>query len=114
MERSRYSRNWRYHKELRLWLTKEQGLPASQKILGGEQGAYTYWDPDNWEKARKEMAVVYSDLEDRGTPGYPVNGGAQSQQVSAGVVGTPGVGAVQQAQLNQNQRVTGGYPGIGM
>lgn len=60
------------------------------------------------------MTVVYSDLEDRGTPGYPANGGAQSQQVGAGVVGTPGVGAVQQAQLNQNQRVTGGYPGIGM
>lgn len=99
---------------MRLWLTKEQGLPASQKILGGEQGAYTYWDPDNWEKARKEMAVVYADLEDRGTPGYPANGGAQGQQVGAGVVGTPGVGTVQQAQLNQNQRVTGGYPGIGM
>lgn len=99
---------------MRLWLTKEQGLPASQKILGGEQGAYTYWDPDNWEKARKEMTVVYSDLEDRGTPGYPANGGAQGQQVSAGVVGTPGVGAVQQAQLNQSQRVAGGYPGIGM
>lgn len=99
---------------MRLWLTKEQGLPASQKILGGEQGAYTYWDPDNWEKARKEMTVVYSDLEDRGTPGYPTNGSTPGQQGNAGVVGTPGVGAVQQSQLSQTQRVAGGYPGIGM
>lgn len=60
------------------------------------------------------MTVVYTDLEDRGTPGYPTNGGTPNQQVGPGVVGTPGVGAVQQAQLNQNQRVTGGYPGIGM
>ena len=57
---------------------------------------------------------MYTDLEDRGTPGYPTNGGAQGQQVGAGVVGTPSVGAVQQAQLNQNQRIAGGYPAIGM
>lgn len=111
MYAARFNRNWRYHKEMRLWLTKEQGLPVSQKIHGGEQGAYTYWDPDNWEKARKEMTVVYSDLEEKGTPNFATNVAAQQQP------GTPGVGsgAVQQQQQSQiGQRVVGGYQGLGM
>jgi len=37
----RYNRNWRYHKDLRLWLTKESGTTPSQKVTGGEQGTYT-------------------------------------------------------------------------
>ncbi|KAI0927723.1 hypothetical protein AcV5_008182 [Taiwanofungus camphoratus] len=60
-----WNRNWRYHKELRLWLTKETGTPSSQKVPGGEQGTYSYWDPENWEKARKEMTVLYMDLEEK-------------------------------------------------
>ncbi|KAH9850189.1 hypothetical protein C2E23DRAFT_887620 [Lenzites betulinus] len=60
-----YNRNWRYHKELRLWLTKETGTQPSQKVPGGEQGAYSYWDPEMWEKARKEMTVLYTDLEEK-------------------------------------------------
>ncbi|GJE97656.1 NOT2 family protein [Phanerochaete sordida] len=63
-----WNRNWRYHKELRLWITKETGTPSSAKIPGGEQGTYSYWDPDNWEKARKDMTVLYSDLEEKSTP----------------------------------------------
>jgi len=34
-----------------------------QKVPGGEQGTYTFWDPDNWDKELKEMAVLYADLE---------------------------------------------------
>ncbi|TFY57530.1 hypothetical protein EVJ58_g6966 [Rhodofomes roseus] len=63
-----YNRNWRYHKEMRLWLTKETGTAPSQKVQGGEHGTYSYWDPDNWEKARKEMTVLYTDLEEKNQP----------------------------------------------
>ncbi|KAI0671151.1 hypothetical protein C8Q78DRAFT_841125 [Trametes maxima] len=63
-----YNRNWRYHKELRLWLTKETGTQPSQKVPGGEQGTYSYWDPEMWEKARKEMTVLYTDLEEKNHP----------------------------------------------
>lgn len=63
-----WNRNWRYHKEMRLWITKETGTPSSAKIPGGEQGTYSYWDPENWEKSRKEMTVLYSDLEEKSTP----------------------------------------------
>ncbi|KAI0315595.1 hypothetical protein OF83DRAFT_1164717 [Amylostereum chailletii] len=60
-----YNRNWRFHKDLRVWLTKESGTAPSQKVQGGEQGIYTFWDPDNWCKERKDMTVLYADLEEK-------------------------------------------------
>ncbi|TFK48768.1 hypothetical protein OE88DRAFT_1663920 [Heliocybe sulcata] len=65
-----WNRNWRYHKELRLWITKEAGTIIAQKLAGGESGTYTYWDPDTWEKARKDMAVMYADLEEKSNPAF--------------------------------------------
>ncbi|KDQ62074.1 hypothetical protein JAAARDRAFT_189448 [Jaapia argillacea MUCL 33604] len=78
-----WNRNWRYHKELRLWITKETGTAPSQKVPGGEQGTYTYWDPDNWEKGRKEMTVMYADLEEKSQPVFAP--GLTLQIASAGV-----------------------------
>jgi CCR4-NOT transcription complex subunit 2 len=66
----RFNRNWRYHKELRLWITKETGTTPSQKVQGGEQGQYTFWDPENWCKERKEMTVLYADLEEKNVPAF--------------------------------------------
>ncbi|KNZ78265.1 General negative regulator of transcription subunit 2 [Termitomyces sp. J132] len=65
-----WNRNWRYHKDLRLWITKESGTAPSQKVPGGEQGQYTFWDPENWCKERKDMTVLYSDLEEKNTPAF--------------------------------------------
>ncbi|KAI0326233.1 hypothetical protein GY45DRAFT_1382256 [Cubamyces sp. BRFM 1775] len=75
-----YNRNWRYHKELRLWITKESGTQPSQKVPGGEQGTYSYWDPEMWEKARKEMTVLYSDLEEKN---HPLFAAGQTLQMNA-------------------------------
>lgn len=66
----RWNRNWRYHKDLRLWITKESGTSPSQKVPGGEQGQYTFWDPENWIKERKEMTVLYADLEEKNVPAF--------------------------------------------
>ncbi len=55
---------------MRLWLTKEAGTTLSRKVDGGEQGTYTYWDPDSWEKQRKELTVIYSDLEEKQNPEF--------------------------------------------
>ncbi|KAJ2919214.1 hypothetical protein MD484_g1271, partial [Candolleomyces efflorescens] len=63
-----WNRNWRWHKDLRLWITKESGTAPSQKVQGGEQGLYTFWDPETWQKERKDMTVVYADLEEKSTP----------------------------------------------
>ncbi|EGN98184.1 hypothetical protein SERLA73DRAFT_183093 [Serpula lacrymans var. lacrymans S7.3] len=85
-----WNRNWRYHKELRFWITKESGTSPSQKVQGGEQGTYTFWDPENWGKERKEMTVLYADLEEKSVPVFQPGPGlvlaqqppqAQAQQV---------------------------------
>ena len=102
---------------MRLWITKETGTPSSQKVPGGEQGTYTYWDPENWEKARKEMTVLYSDLEEKSQPVFAP--GATLRIAAA----TPGV--QQQAQMQQQRNTMAvsapsapapapGFPGVAM
>ncbi|KAJ3807683.1 hypothetical protein EV368DRAFT_75674 [Lentinula lateritia] len=65
-----YNRNWRFHKELRLWITKDNGSNPSTKVPGGESGQYTYWDPENWTKERKDMTVIYAELEEKNVPAF--------------------------------------------
>ncbi|TFK70534.1 hypothetical protein BDN72DRAFT_877708 [Pluteus cervinus] len=89
-----YNRTWRYHKELRLWIIKEVGSTPSQKVPGGEQGLYTYWDYNNWSKERKEMTVLYGDLEEKSAPAF---------LPGPGLVPTP-QGQSQAAVLNQQQQ----------
>ena len=74
----RFNRNWRYHKELRIWITKENNTQPSQKVPGGEQGRYAFWDPEVWEKGQKELTVLYADLEEKNHPVF-----AQSQMGTA-------------------------------
>ncbi|KAI0298125.1 hypothetical protein B0F90DRAFT_1633024, partial [Multifurca ochricompacta] len=112
-----YNRNWRYHKELRIWLTKESGTAPSQKVPGGEQGTYTFWDPENWGKERKEMVVLYADLEEKNltapptatfAPGSVQQGPSQLQQMQMGQMS-------QLSQLNQVQpQVRGAFQGVSM
>ncbi|KAF9464218.1 hypothetical protein BDZ94DRAFT_527900 [Collybia nuda] len=98
-----WNRNWRYHKDLRLWITKESGTSPSQKVQGGEQGQYTFWDPENWVKERKEMIVLYVDLEEKNVPAFvqgpglvlaqPTGQGqaaGQQPQAQVGIQGQPG------------------------
>lgn len=55
------SRNWRYHKVLKMWLTK---LPNIEPVMfpdnSGERGVYFFWDYVNWCKKEKEFELVYS------------------------------------------------------
>ena len=97
-----FNRNWRYHKDLRLWITKESGTQPSQKVPGGEQGRYSYWDPEMWEKAQKEMTVLYSDLEEK----HPVFAPTQTLQLNAG--------ATQPHPTPQPARVGQAFQGISM
>ncbi|KAG1760739.1 hypothetical protein EV702DRAFT_1171999 [Suillus placidus] len=94
-----WNRNWRYHKDLRIWITKESGSAPSSKIPGGEAGTYTWWNPDDWCKERKEMSVRYADLEEKTVPAFVMGPGlvlAQAvqtipgQQQVQGAAGQPG------------------------
>ncbi|KAJ7599869.1 hypothetical protein C8J56DRAFT_999587 [Mycena floridula] len=84
-----YNRSWRYHKTLRLWITKESAGPMS-KVPGGESGYYTYWDTENWIRERKEMTVLYSELEEKIQPAFgPTANTLQEAMKSVGMPGTP-------------------------
>jgi CCR4-NOT transcription complex subunit 2 len=64
-----FNRSWRYHKEWRVWLTKD-GAQKYQPVPGGEQGVWVYWSEDAWQRDRKEATVFYADLEDKATPAF--------------------------------------------
>ncbi|WFD35711.1 transcriptional regulator [Malassezia cuniculi] len=53
-----YARNWRYHKGLHLWLTKEQNTEPIQKTPTYERGTYVFFDPGSWEKVSKSFVLI--------------------------------------------------------
>lgn len=59
----------------------------------GEQGQYTFWDPENWGKEHKEMTVLYADLEEKPVPAFLPGAGLLQATTQ------PQAGSQQQAQL---------------
>ncbi|THV03631.1 hypothetical protein K435DRAFT_791661 [Dendrothele bispora CBS 962.96] len=109
-----WNRNWRFHKELRLWITKESGSAPSQKVLGGESGTYTYWDPENWTKERKDMTVLYVDLEEKTMPAFLQGPGlVPMSQLQQGQQGQGQGGAMGQGGVGAGMGGAGGQGGIG-
>lgn len=60
-----FKRNWRYHKELKVWVTKEPGTEAISKTPTFERGVYLFFDPTTWTRLKKEWILQYDCLEDR-------------------------------------------------
>ncbi|CAG8677267.1 669_t:CDS:2 [Ambispora leptoticha] len=92
-----YNRNWRYHREQKLWLTKEPGTEPAMKSPTFERGNYIIFDPNNWEKT-KEIYYMYDSLEDRPPMmgGLSGIGGVAASQ--AGVSSLASGGLIQQQQ----------------
>ena len=61
----RYSREWRYHTEEKVWITQAPGVGAQEKTSTYERGTYYYFDAQNWRKVAKEFHLDYSKLEGR-------------------------------------------------
>ncbi|KAL2917627.1 transcriptional regulator [Polyrhizophydium stewartii] len=61
-----YNRSWRFHKELRLWLTKD---PANSELISKsatyEHGIFVFFDPSTWSRVKKEWMLYYDQLEER-------------------------------------------------
>ncbi|KAF7532509.1 hypothetical protein G7054_g7878 [Neopestalotiopsis clavispora] len=57
------NRNWRWHKRLQIWLTKDDSMTPRSLSPQHEQGYYIVWDTSVWSKARKELILVYAELE---------------------------------------------------
>ncbi|CAJ0630445.1 1788_t:CDS:2 [Entrophospora sp. SA101] len=60
-----FNRNWRFHKDLKLWLTKEQGAEPFNKSQVFERGTFIFFDPSAWEKFPREIVLMYDSLEDK-------------------------------------------------
>lgn len=59
-----YSRDWRYHKELRAWLTRAPGTRV-EKTGTCERGTYFVFNHIQWKRMTKELTIDYSKLEGR-------------------------------------------------
>lgn len=53
-------RSWRFHKGLKVWLTKVTEVEPVQETPLSERGVYTFFDPQIWEKVTKEFVLEYS------------------------------------------------------
>lgn len=102
-------RNWRWHKELSVWLTRDPNEQTEQGP-GYERGVFYYFDPNRYEKAEtpKDFVCHYDRLEDRpewlNRQGAAQGQGQQQQQQQGGAGQTrSGVGAVQSLQQLQGQ-----------
>lgn len=94
-----YNRDWRYHKEDRVWITRAPGMPPSEKTAAYERGTYYFFDVNSWRKVPKEFHLAYDKLEDRpslptnlsgqhgGVPATPSSGGSPAPPMAGG----PGV-----------------------
>ncbi|KAH7149953.1 hypothetical protein B0J13DRAFT_279327 [Dactylonectria estremocensis] len=58
-----HSRNWRWHKKLQVWLTKDEHMTPQILSPNHERGYYIVWDTTNWRKERREFTLHYGDLD---------------------------------------------------
>jgi len=115
-----YNRDWRYHKEDRVWITRAPGMPPSEKTQSYERGTYYFFDVGSWRKVPKEFHLDYDKLEDR--PSLPTNlaatargphSGVPSSAVppsSAGSPAPPPMAGLHQAQISPNMNSGGPMP----
>ncbi|KAK0751138.1 hypothetical protein B0T18DRAFT_401848 [Schizothecium vesticola] len=57
------NRNWRWHKKLQIWLTKDEMMVPQALSQTHERGYYVVWDTASWHKERRELTLQYTDLE---------------------------------------------------
>ncbi|XP_071805764.1 CCR4-NOT transcription complex subunit 2-like isoform X1 [Asterias amurensis] len=60
-----YNRDWRYHKEERVWITRGPMMEPQVKTNLYERGLYYFFDCLRWTKVPKEFHLDYDKLEER-------------------------------------------------
>jgi CCR4-NOT transcription complex subunit 2 len=108
-----YNRDWRYHKDDRVWITRAPGMAPSEKTQSYERGTYYFFDVTNWRKVSKEFHLDYDKLEDR--PSLPTNLSSSSGTVASSGSGVAGVGTGSASvhQPSSNSPAPPGMPGGG-
>ena len=65
-------RNWRYHKVLQVWITKEPTYPEPHPIAQDvERGRYVIFNQHSWARESRDMILRYADLDDHITTAVP-------------------------------------------
>ncbi|KAK3390910.1 hypothetical protein B0H63DRAFT_466762 [Podospora didyma] len=57
------NRNWRWHKKMQVWLTKDDMMVPQALSPTHERGYYIIWDTVSWRKERREFTLHYADLD---------------------------------------------------
>lgn len=61
-----YNRDWRFHKEKKLWFTRAPNTEPILKTETYEKGSFLVFDPNKWLKERKDdYTLVYDQLEEK-------------------------------------------------
>ncbi|KAK5634568.1 hypothetical protein RRF57_010281 [Xylaria bambusicola] len=58
-----FQRQWRWHKKLKIWLTKDEIMHPRILSAQHEEGYYIVWNTDEWRKDRRSLTLHYADLE---------------------------------------------------
>ncbi|KAI8633350.1 hypothetical protein F5Y19DRAFT_296876 [Xylariaceae sp. FL1651] len=58
-----FQRQWRWHKKLKLWLTKDDIMHPRILSAQHEEGYYIVWSTEDWRKERRQLTLHYADLE---------------------------------------------------
>ncbi|KAI9821223.1 MAG: hypothetical protein M1827_003957 [Pycnora praestabilis] len=59
------NRNWRYHKEQKQWLTKDAQFEPVRVSSTEERGYYIFFDPNTWQRTRRDFLLQYDSLDSR-------------------------------------------------
>ena len=62
-----YSREWRYHKQEKVWITRALGIAPSEKTNTYERGTYYIFDAHLWRRVPREFVLQYDQLESKPT-----------------------------------------------
>lgn len=62
-----YSREWRYHKKEKVWITRAPGIAPSEKTNSYERGTYYIFDAHLWRRVHREFVLQYDLLESKPT-----------------------------------------------
>ncbi|XP_071744804.1 CCR4-NOT transcription complex subunit 2 isoform X7 [Lepeophtheirus salmonis] len=111
-----YTRDWRFHKDDRVWITRAPGMAPSEKTASYERGTYYFFDVGNWRKVPKDFHLDYDKLEDR--PSLPTNlttaaAGGPSSSTSSGSPAPPGAVGSLAAVSNGPSSTQSGIPSSG-
>ncbi|PVU90426.1 hypothetical protein BB559_004634 [Furculomyces boomerangus] len=97
-----YKRQWRYHKELQIWITKDIDSQPFARTAHGEQGVFVVFDPTTWQKQKKEILVLYEALEENANISDQIKGMAQNTNLNQAQTSGNNAGSVVPNNLTNN------------